>query len=194
MSPKSRFTQTGKTDKIIVALFVCKKEATMEIERKFTLNKAPDNLESYTCHVIEQAYLNTAPVIRIRKQDDKYYFTYKGGGLMAREEYNLPLNKESYEHLLTKADGNIISKKRYVIPLQNPRFKEGYIPSDKAKEASLVVELDIFEKPFAPLIMAEVEFPDIDMANAFIAPDWFKEDVTNDPRYHNSYMSRRVFE
>ena len=51
---------------------------------------------------------------------------------MAREEYNLPLNKESYEHLLTKADGNIISKKRYVIPLQNPRFKEGYIPSDNA--------------------------------------------------------------
>ena len=56
------------------------------------------------------------------------------------------------------------------------------------------VLLDIFEEPFAPLIMAEVEFPDIDMANAFIAPDWFKEDVTNNPEYHNSNMSRRVFE
>ena len=194
MSLKSRFTQTGKTDKIIVALFVCKKEATMEIERKFTLNKRPDNLESYTCDVIEQAYLNTAPVIRIRKQDDKYFLTYKGGGLMAREEYNLALNEESYEHLLTKADGNIISKKRYVIPIEKPVFKEGYIPSDEAKEAKLVIELDIFEEPFAPLIMAEVEFPDIDMANAFIAPDWFKEDVTNNPEYHNSNMSRRVFE
>ena len=165
----------------------------MEIERKFTLNKLPDNLESYPCHVIEQAYLNTAPVIRIRKQDDKYFLTYKGGGLMAREEYNLPLNKESYEHLLTKADGNIISKKRYVIPIESPCFKEGYMPSDEAKEAKLVIELDIFAKPFAPLIMAEVEFPDIDMANAFIPPDWFKEDVTNNPEYHNSNMSRRLF-
>ena len=39
---------------------------------------------------------------------------------MAREEYNLPLDKESYMHLRTKADGNIISKKRYIIPRENP--------------------------------------------------------------------------
>lgn len=29
---------------------------------------------------------------------------------MAREEYNLPLNQSSYEHLLPKADGICISK------------------------------------------------------------------------------------
>ncbi|MFR6560708.1 MAG: hypothetical protein ACLUR5_00530 [Eubacterium ventriosum] len=29
---------------------------------------------------------------------------------MTREEYNLPLNEKSYNHLLTKADGNIITK------------------------------------------------------------------------------------
>ena len=82
----------------------------MEIERKFTLKKLPENLESYPCHIIEQAYLNTSPVVRVRQQDDSYYLTYKGSGMMAREEYNLPLNQESYQHLLEKADGNILSK------------------------------------------------------------------------------------
>lgn len=159
----------------------------MEIERKFTLKSLPADLENYPCHIIEQAYLNTAPVIRIRKQDDEYYLTYKGGGMMAREEYNLPLNEESYNHLLPKADGNVISKKRYVIPLDNPQFGNGYVPQEKPE---LVIELDVFNPPFAPLIMAEVEFTSIEMANAFIAPDWFKEDVTNDPKYHNSNMSR----
>ena len=93
----------------------------MEIERKFTVRKLPDNLDSYPFHIIEQAYLNTDPVVRIRREDDAFYLTYKGKGMMAREEYNLPLNKDSYYHLLEKADGNIISKKRYIIPLKNPQ-------------------------------------------------------------------------
>lgn len=148
----------------------------MEIERKFTVRKLPENLDSYPCHLIEQAYLNTDPVIRVRRQDDEFYMTYKGKGLLMREEYNLPLNEASYYHLREKADGNIISKKRYIIPI---------------KDSSLCVELDIFDKPFAPLIIAEVEFPDIETAEAFAPLDWFDQDVTNDPAYHNSNLSRK---
>lgn len=162
----------------------------MEIERKFTLKSLPKNLENCQCHVIEQAYLNTAPVVRVRQQDDSYYLTYKGSGMMAREEYNLPLDKASYLHLLEKADGNIISKKRYVIPLKNPQFTSDFIPLSTPE---LVIELDVFAPPFAPLIMAEVEFPSVEMANAFLPPDWFDEDVTMNPKYHNSNMSRKIF-
>ena len=43
----------------------------MEIERKFTVSTLPVNLKSYPCHIIEQAYLNTDPVVRIRKEDRK---------------------------------------------------------------------------------------------------------------------------
>ena len=93
-----------------------------------------------------------------------------------REEYNLPLNEVSYYHLREKADGNIISKKRYVIPI---------------RDSSLCVELDIFDEPFAPLIIAEVEFPDKETAEAFAPLDWFDQDVTNDPAYHNSNLSRK---
>lgn len=161
----------------------------VEIERKFTIKKLPANLETYHFHIIEQGYLSVNPVVRVRRQDDDYYLTYKGGGMMERAEYNLPLTAESYEHLKEKADGNIISKKRYLIPCENPKFKDGFIPESSP---DLTIELDIFGEPFSPLIMAEVEFPTADMANAFIMPDWFLEDVTNDPAYHNSNMSRKV--
>ena len=163
----------------------------MEIEKKYTIKKLPDNLETYPCKIIEQAYLNTAPVVRIRRSDDEYYLTYKGSGLMAREEYNLPLDETSYRHLLKKADGNVISKKRYVIPIEDPQFDGSYTPQSAP---ALCIELDVFSPPFAPLVMAEVEFPQIEMANAFVPPAWFDEDVTNDPEYHNSVMSRRRFD
>lgn len=161
----------------------------MEIERKFLIEKLPADLTRYKCLLIEQAYLCTSPVIRIRREDDSYYLTYKGKGLMAREEYNLPLNKDAYEHLLAKADGNIISKKRYLIPVTKPIFANGY--NFSGKTADLKIELDIFDSPFAPLIIAEVEFPDEKMANAFIPPAWLGEDVTNNPEYHNSSLSQK---
>lgn len=163
----------------------------MEIERKFTITALPEDLEKHTCLIIEQAYLNTDPVLRIRRQNDEYFLTYKGKGLLAREEYNLPLNKEAYEHLLTKADGNIISKKRYLFPISSPEFKKDYVPPKNMP--SLTIELDVFEPPFAPLCIAEVEFPDEEMANAFLPPHWFLEDVTYNKEYHNSNLSRKKF-
>lgn len=163
----------------------------MEIERKFTVKKLPDSLSQYPCRIIEQAYLNTDPVVRIRRQDSDYYLTYKGKGLMAREEYNLPLNELSYYHLRDKADGNVISKKRYVIPIEHPTFVSDC--KENVDQISLCVELDIFDEPFAPLVIAEVEFPSAETANAFVPLDWFDQDVTHDPSYHNSNLSRRTF-
>lgn len=164
----------------------------MEIERKFLIEQLPADISSCRCLLIEQAYLCTDPVIRIRREDQNYYLTYKGKGLLAREEYNLPLNEQAYLHLLDKADGNIISKKRYLIPIMEPVFASGYeIPTSPI---NLKIELDIFDAPFAPLIIAEVEFPDEEMANAFIPPAWLGEDVTNNPEYHNSALSRRLID
>lgn len=163
----------------------------MEIERKFLIKNLPEDLSSYECLTLEQAYLCTDPVVRIRRQNQDYYMTYKGKGLMVREEYNLPLNEQAYNHLLEKADGIVISKKRYLIPISNPSFREDFPAPDQSLE--LKIELDIFEPPLAPLIIAEVEFPDEEMANAFLPPAWFSEDVTNDPRYHNSNISKGIY-
>ena len=57
----------------------------MEIERKFLVTTPPENYGSFPLHEIEQAYLCTEPVVRIRKEDDNYYLTYKSKGLLARE-------------------------------------------------------------------------------------------------------------
>lgn len=152
----------------------------MEIERKFLVKALPENLESYESHHIAQGYLNTDPVVRIRKADDDYYLTYKGKGLMVREEYNLPLNAKSFEHMVAKIDGILIQKRRYLIPLG-----EGY------GDGKHVAELDIFEGVLTPLRLVEVEFESEEDALAFIAPDWFGDDVTNSTDYHNSTLSKR---
>lgn len=145
----------------------------MEIERKFLLNTIPNDLYDYPCHEIEQGYLCTSPVVRIRKEDDTYYLTYKGKGKMAREEYNLPLTAESYAHLREKIDGCLITKIRYLVPIHD----------------RLTAEVDVFSSPQQGLHLAEVEFESIEAANGFVPPEWFGEDVTEDGRYHNSFMS-----
>lgn len=159
----------------------------MEIERKFTVKNLPDNLDSFPCHHIEQAYLSVDPVVRVRKEDEDYYLTYKGRGMLARDESNLPLNEEAYYHLRAKADGIIISKKRYLIPLINPGFKEGF--PTPPEDYTLTIELDVFDAPLSPLILAEVEFGSREAAVSFVPPDWFDEDVTYCKEYHNSYLA-----
>ena len=145
----------------------------MEIERKYLIDTLQEDYQDYHCLHIEQDYLITDPVIRIRKDNNKHELTYKSKGLMAREEYNLPLDEASYQHLLTKIDGRLIRKKRYMIPLND----------------SLTIELDVFEDDLAPLLLAEVEFPDEASALSFTPPEWFGTDVTFSSEYHNSTLS-----
>lgn len=156
-----------------------------EIERKFKIQRLPGDLTQYASHRIVQAYLSAKPVIRIRKQDDDYILTYKGSGMLSREEYNLPLTKEAFEHLLPKCDGNVISKTRYLIPLASGSPEQEAAPP-------LTAELDIFDAPFDGLMIVEVEFPDEDAAAAFRAPEWFGEEVTYDRRYHNATLAMTV--
>ena len=174
----------------------------MEIERKYLIENIPLNLADYPCLLIEQGYLNTKPVVRVRRQNDDYYLTYKSSGMMAREEYNLPLDKEAYEHLIAKADGIVITKKRYLIPLldaweamtvnENPDARDTS-PNNVVINSSLTVELDIFEGTYAGLQIAEVEFSSTEEANAFTPPSWFGEDVTFSTKYHNSRLSQGDF-
>ena len=146
----------------------------MEIERKFLIPVLPEKLETYPHRRIEQAYLFTEPVVRIRRQDEDYILTYKSTGMIAREEYNLPLTKEAYEHLKEKADGIVLSKTRYLLPLPD----------------GLTIELDVFDGTYEGLWLAEVEFESIEQAESFVPPVWFGEDVTYSGKYHNSVLSR----
>ena len=155
----------------------------VEIERKYLVSDEVADMYlrkakagEYKYHDIEQAYLTTDPVVRVRKSDDEYCMTYKGKGLMIREEYNLPLTEEAYNTLASKADGKVIAKTRILIP-----------------HGELTIELDVFKAPFDYIRMAEVEFDSDEAAKEFNPPEWFLKEVTDDREYHNSNMSRKVF-
>lgn len=146
----------------------------MEIERKFLVETLPKDYSGHPYREIEQAYLCTLPVVRIRQEDSHYYLTYKSKGLLSREEYNLPLTKQAYLHLLLKADGRILSKRRYLIPIEG---------------SELIIELDLFKNEYEGLFLAEVEFPTEEAALAFQPPDWFSKEVTFTGEYQNSKLA-----
>lgn len=147
----------------------------MEIERKYLVKEIPENIEEYTHKELEQGYLCTEPVVRVRREGEDYVLTYKSKGLMVREEHNLPLNREAYEHLLEKADGIVIKKTRYMIP----------------QPGGLKIELDIFHGEHEGLVLAEVEFSSEKEANEYCPPEWFGRDVTFSSQYHNSVLSQK---
>ena len=165
-----------RAEKFVLFIKNMRRKLSWKLRESFSLREKTfrENLEQYPSKVIEQGYLCTEPVVRIRKSNDNYYLTYKSKGLLAREEYNLPLTKEAYEHLKPKADGIVISKIRYVIP-----EKDG-----------LSIELDVFKAPYEGLLLAEVEFPNEEVAHAYQPPKWFGEDVTYSAEYHNSTLSK----
>lgn len=144
-----------------------------EIERKFTVKHLPENLRQYPCVRIEQAYLCTRPVVRVRRKGQEFWLTCKGEGLLTREEFELPLSEEAFLQLSAKAEGLVIRKDRYCIPWEGK-----------------TIELDIFDDPLDPLVIAEVEFPSEEEALAFIPPEWFDRDVTWDPAYSNASLSQ----
>lgn len=148
----------------------------VEIERKWLIAKLPEHLEGYPQRKIEQAYLNFHPAIRVRhdmsQSLEKYELTYKGSGTLCHQEENMELDRESYQNLLSKHDGIIIRKTRYLIPI-----------------GEYTGELDIFEGELTGLRLIEVEFPSVEDAERFLAPDWFGTDVTSGGKYSNARMA-----
>ncbi|TCT12150.1 CYTH domain-containing protein [Natranaerovirga pectinivora] len=148
----------------------------MEIERKYLINNLDTvgNLSLLKYDVIEQGYLCTEPVIRIRKQSQDYYLTYKSKGLLQREEINEKISDKTYSHLKEKIDFNLIEKTRYYIPFDN----------------GLVGELDVFEGKLKGLMVIEVEFKSLDEADEFVPPEWFGREVTFEGAFQNNQLVR----
>ncbi len=145
----------------------------MEIERKFLLDKIPTQLSEVDKKIIEQGYISTDPVIRIRRSNDKYILTIKGDGLMAREEFELFISKEQYENLKNKIEHNLIKKTRYIF-----------------KEDGYTYEVDEFDEHLSGLLLAEVEFASMEEAESFTPPDWLGKDVSGENTYHNSNLCK----
>lgn len=150
-----------------------------EIERKFLVLSTLFLEEATQAQKIVQGYLNSNPerTVRIRIKNDKGFITIKGKGDSSgttRFEWEKEISLNEAEALIQLCEPGVIDKTRYLIPKGNHVF-----------------EVDVFEGENKGLVMAEIELSTKD--EVFEKPSWLGEEVTNDEKYYNAYLSKKPF-
>ena len=153
----------------------------LEIEKKFLVDR---NIwqqsilrKNASCHTIVQGYITTQPqgTVRIRTKDTQAFLTIKGKAIgITRAEFEYPIPYEDAQKMLSAFTKRHIVKKRYVFTYKGFTW-----------------ELDEFEGEQSPLILAEVELTS-EKENP-ICPDFITEDVSEDIRYTNSFLSQKPY-
>ena len=150
----------------------------VEIERKFLIEKDLwYALKRPSGILMQQAYLVNEPekVIRIRVTDSAGYLTIKGPAISAtRSEYEFPISKAEAIQIMDQFAKSRIDKTRYKIVFEGKTW-----------------EVDEFWGGNEGLIIAEIELKSED--EQFIKPSWVGREVTEDPRYYNSWLSEHPF-
>lgn len=149
----------------------------VEIERKFRTNGV-DFLADQEGERLTQGYLSHDPraTVRLRVQGDNAWLTIKGktqGASRSEFEYPIP-TADAHAMLDEMCPEGVIDKTRY-------RIKVG----------EHVWEVDEFHGDNQGLVVAEVELDSEDQP--FERPPWLGEEVTGDPRYYNSALSRTPY-
>ena len=151
----------------------------VEIERKFLVKNEDFKAEFYQKNRITQGFLNTDPLrtVRIRIKDETAFLTVKGknneAGL-SRFEWEKEIDKTEAESLLKLCEPGMIDKTRFLV-----------------KSDSHIFEVDEFYGENKGLIVAEVELETEE--EVFEKPDWLGQEVTGDPRYYNSQLSKNPY-
>ena len=151
----------------------------IEIERKFLVLSNDFIKDAFSEKRIVQAYLSSNPerAVRIRIKEDKAFLTIKGKGNLSgttRLEWETEIPVEDAEKLLLICEDGFIDKIRYEIKIGNHVF-----------------EVDVFAGENEGLIMAEIELESEN--ETFEKPFWLGQEVTNDERFYNAYLSKKPF-
>ncbi|HBI00967.1 MAG TPA: CYTH domain-containing protein [Flavobacterium sp.] len=151
----------------------------IEIERKFLVISTAFIDEAFRENRIVQGYLSSIPerTVRIRIKGEKGFLTVKGKGNecgMSRLEWEMEIPLNEAELLLSICEKGVIDKIRYEI-----------------KKGNHVFEVDVFSGQNAGLIIAEIELNS--EQESFEKPDWLGEEVTNDEKYYNAYLSKNPY-
>ena len=151
----------------------------LEIERKFLLDRFPEQTPSYEA-VMEQGYLTTKPTVRIRairdREGSRYRLTIKGKGTLCRTEVELPLEKSAYEALLPLLPMAPVVKEFRAYPL----------PGGLTLECNLVDP-----GSDTAFYYAEVEFDSREAAEDFVPPDFLGEELTGNKDFTMAAYWRR---
>jgi len=146
-----------------------------EIERKFVVKALPKALLNEPGHAIAQGYLmadGEGNEVRLRQKNHDYYQTIKRGHGLVRQEVEIALQKEQFDQLWPLTEGKRLSKTRYYL-----------------QYGGHTVEVDTYHGTLEGLIVAEVEFANVEEANAFEPPAWFAEEVTENEAYRNRALA-----
>ena len=142
----------------------------MEIERKWEIGGFPDGLEEVDRARMEQSYLTTRPVVRIRLEERRgktdRILCIKGPGTLAREEIELALSGQDYDRIAALIGRPPIIKE----------YRAFRLPGGEKLEVSRVSGAT--EEPF---YYAEVEFESVEAAGAFLPPDFLGAELTGRP-------------
>lgn len=160
----------------------------MEIERKwlFSSPNAPEGVKLLRHEKYGQAYLSIEPEVRIRwrlilDEDPTYRLCIKGKGTIIRHEVEKDLLRKEFEQLMEVGHlefNDFIIKNTNFYDINGRILALGV--TDIGRESAFMY--------------GEIEFPTIEEANAFVAPDWFGKEVTNDPSYKMAnYWARTRF-
>ncbi len=149
----------------------------VEIERKWLIDidNVPD-LKGVDNYNIVQGYITNEKhkCVRVRRAGPYAWLTIKGPTKhLSRPEFEYKIPWEDGQTMLDTMCDDIIGKRRYNYPGG--------------------IELDIFADDNEGLIIAEVEFRSEEDALAFVAPDWFGEDVSLDPKYFNASLAKHSY-
>jgi adenylate cyclase len=148
-----------------------------ETERKFLVTNEDWRI-GVSSDYFQQAYITTGPPasVRIRITNDTAILNIKQSTLditRAEYEYQIPLT-EAQEILNTLTTGHTIEKNRYTIQHQGLNW-----------------EIDEFLGQNKGLIIAELELDSEDQT--FENPPWLGQEVSQDPRYFNTYLSQKPY-
>mgnify|MGYP006185322839 FL=1 len=151
----------------------------IEIERKFLVLSNVFKSEAFEQNRIVQGYLSSNPerTVRVRVKGDKGFLTVKGKGSesgMSRLEWEKEITINEAKQLLSICEKGVIDKIRYEI-----------------KIGSHVYEVDVFSGENEGLIIAEIELTS--ESESFEKPDWLGQEVTNDEKYYNAYLSKNPY-
>ncbi len=148
-----------------------------EIERKY-LVKGNEWKKLAKGTSYRQGYLSTAKerTVRVRTIDDKGFLTIKSitvGASRAEYEYEIPA-ADANAMLSNLCEKPLIEKNRY-----------------KIAHAGLTWEVDEFFGDNDGLVVAEVELTSEDQK--IDRPAWVGEEVSSDPRYFNSNLTKNPY-
>jgi len=116
--------------------------------------------------------------VRIRIKGNKGFLTIKGASNesgLSRFEWEKEIPVEEALALLKLCEKGVIDKTRFEV-----------------KTGNHIYEIDEFYGENQGLIMAEIELKS--ETEFFEKPTWLGEEVTNDNRYYNSYLSKNPYQ